>query len=74
MEALAAAAILREQAPDLKLRFVNVVDLFKLQQSTLHPHGCTDREFGLPGRNPLPFDNERMNVLDESIGSVATFV
>ena len=45
MEALAAAAILREQAPDLKLRFVNVVDLFKLQQSTLHPHGCTDREF-----------------------------
>ena len=31
MEALAAAAILRERAPDLKLRFVNVVDLFKLQ-------------------------------------------
>ena len=31
MEALAAAAILRERMPDLKLRFVNVVDLFKLQ-------------------------------------------
>ena len=31
MEALAAAAILRERAPDLKVRFVNVVDLFKLQ-------------------------------------------
>ena len=33
MEALAAAAILREKVPDLKLRFVNVVDLFKLQPS-----------------------------------------
>ena len=44
MEALAAAAILRERAPDLKLRFVNVVDLFKLQPSE-HPHGSTEREF-----------------------------
>ena len=34
MEALAAAAILRERIPDLKLRFVNVVDLFKLQPDT----------------------------------------
>jgi xylulose-5-phosphate/fructose-6-phosphate phosphoketolase len=45
MEALAAAAILRERAPDLKLRFVNVVDLFKLQPASEHPHGLTDREF-----------------------------
>ena len=45
MEALAAAAILRERVPDLKLRFVNVVDLFKLQPSSEHPHGSTDREF-----------------------------
>jgi xylulose-5-phosphate/fructose-6-phosphate phosphoketolase len=45
MEALAAAAILRERAPDLKLRFVNVVDLFKLQPSSEHPHGSTEREF-----------------------------
>ena len=45
MEALAAAAILRERAPDLKLRFVNVVDLFKLQPASEHPHGSTDREF-----------------------------
>jgi xylulose-5-phosphate/fructose-6-phosphate phosphoketolase len=45
MEALAAAAILRERAPDLKLRFVNVVDLFRLQPASLHPHGSTDREF-----------------------------
>jgi xylulose-5-phosphate/fructose-6-phosphate phosphoketolase len=44
-EALAAAAILRERVPDLKLRFVNVVDLFKLQPSAEHPHGSTDREF-----------------------------
>jgi len=45
MEALAAAAILREKIPDLKLRFVNVVDLFKLQPASEHPHGSTDREF-----------------------------
>src|SRR5262245_54989578 len=45
MEALAAAAILREQESDLKLRFVNVVDLFKLQPATEHPHGSTEREF-----------------------------
>jgi xylulose-5-phosphate/fructose-6-phosphate phosphoketolase len=45
MEALAAAAILREKVPGLKLRFINVVDLFKLQPATEHPHGSTDREF-----------------------------
>jgi xylulose-5-phosphate/fructose-6-phosphate phosphoketolase len=44
-EALAATAILREHLPDLKLRFVNVVDLFKLQPATEHPHGSTEREF-----------------------------
>jgi xylulose-5-phosphate/fructose-6-phosphate phosphoketolase len=45
MEALAAAAILRERVPDLKLRFINVVDLFKMQQDSEHPHGLSDREF-----------------------------
>ena len=45
MEALAAASILRERFPDLKLRFVNVVDLFRLQPETEHPHGLSEREF-----------------------------
>jgi xylulose-5-phosphate/fructose-6-phosphate phosphoketolase len=45
MEALAAAAILRERTPELKLRFVNVVDLFKLQPSAEHPHGLSERDF-----------------------------
>jgi xylulose-5-phosphate/fructose-6-phosphate phosphoketolase len=45
MEALAATAILRDRIPDLKLRFVNVVDLFKLQPDTEHPHGLSNREF-----------------------------
>jgi xylulose-5-phosphate/fructose-6-phosphate phosphoketolase len=45
MEALAAAAILRERTPDLKLRFVNVVVLSKLQPASQHPHGSTDRDF-----------------------------
>jgi len=44
-EALAATAILREHLPDLKVRFVNVVDLFRLQPASEHPHGSTDREF-----------------------------
>jgi xylulose-5-phosphate/fructose-6-phosphate phosphoketolase len=45
LEALAAAAILREHIPDLKLRFVNVVDLYKMQPIAEHPHGSTEREF-----------------------------
>ena len=44
-EALAAIALLRAEFPDLKIRFVNVVDLFKLQPSTEHPHGLTDSDF-----------------------------
>jgi xylulose-5-phosphate/fructose-6-phosphate phosphoketolase len=45
MEALAAAAILRERRPDLNLRFVNVVDLFKLKPVAEHPHGSSDEDF-----------------------------
>lgn len=44
-EALAATAILRERLPDLKIRFVNVVDLYRLQPDTEHPHGLSDRDF-----------------------------
>ncbi|KAF2640015.1 D-xylulose 5-phosphate/D-fructose 6-phosphate phosphoketolase [Massarina eburnea CBS 473.64] len=44
-EALAATALLREHLPDLKIRFVNVVDLFKLIPDSDHPHGMSDREF-----------------------------
>ncbi len=44
-EALAAAALLRENFPDLKLRFINVVDLFKLEPDTEHGHGLSDRDF-----------------------------
>jgi xylulose-5-phosphate/fructose-6-phosphate phosphoketolase len=44
-EALAATALLRNEFPDLKIRFVNVVDLFKLQPEREHPHGLCDRDF-----------------------------
>jgi hypothetical protein len=44
-EALAATALLREEFPDIKIRFINVVDLFKLEPSTEHSHGLTDRDF-----------------------------
>jgi xylulose-5-phosphate/fructose-6-phosphate phosphoketolase len=44
-EALAATALLRAAFPDIKIRFINVVDLFKLQPNTEHPHGLSDRDF-----------------------------
>ena len=44
-EALAATALLRKEFPDLKIRFLNVVDLFKLQPNTEHPHGLSDWDF-----------------------------
>ena len=44
-EALAATALLRDEFPYLKIRFINVVDLFRLQLSTEHPHGLTNRDF-----------------------------
>src|SRR3989454_8144172 len=44
-EALAAVVMLREHFPDLKIRFVNVVDLFKLTPSSEHPHGLSDADF-----------------------------
>ena len=44
-ETLAAIVLLREEFPDLKIRYVNVIDLFKLQPSTEHPHGLSDAEF-----------------------------
>ena len=45
VECLAATALLREHLPDVKVRVVNVVDLFKLLPSTEHPHGMTDDRF-----------------------------
>ncbi len=44
-EALAATVLLREEFPDIKIRFINVVDLFKLEPNTEHSHGLTDRDF-----------------------------
>jgi xylulose-5-phosphate/fructose-6-phosphate phosphoketolase len=45
LEVLAAAHILREELPDLKVRVVNVVDLMRLQDEREHPHGLSDRDF-----------------------------
>jgi xylulose-5-phosphate/fructose-6-phosphate phosphoketolase len=44
-EALAATMLLREHFPQLKIRFVNVVDLYKLSPQIEHPHGLSDRDF-----------------------------
>jgi xylulose-5-phosphate/fructose-6-phosphate phosphoketolase len=45
LETLAAAALLRDRLPDLKVRVVNVVDLMRLQPASEHPHGLSDSEF-----------------------------
>ncbi len=45
LEALAAVTILREHLPELKVRFINVVDLMKMESHENHPHGLTDDEF-----------------------------
>jgi len=45
LETVAAAAILRERLPELRVRVVNVVDLMRLQPESEHPHGLPDREF-----------------------------
>jgi xylulose-5-phosphate/fructose-6-phosphate phosphoketolase len=45
LEALAAVDLLRKHLPDLKIRFVNVVDLMILQSPSEHPHGFSDKDF-----------------------------
>lgn len=45
LEALAAVTILRKNLPEVKVRFINVVDLFKLQPQSKHPHGLSDADF-----------------------------
>ena len=44
-EALAATALLREHFDSLKIRFINVVDLFRMHSASEHPHGLSDRDF-----------------------------
>jgi xylulose-5-phosphate/fructose-6-phosphate phosphoketolase len=44
-EALAAVVLLRDRFPDLKIRFVNVIDLYRLQPESEHPHGMSDAAF-----------------------------
>jgi xylulose-5-phosphate/fructose-6-phosphate phosphoketolase len=45
LEALAAVDLLRQHFPDLRVRFINVVDLMTLQPPSEHPHGLPDAQF-----------------------------
>ena len=45
LETLAAVDLLRDLAPELKIRVVNVVDLMRLEPATEHPHGLPDKDF-----------------------------
>ena len=47
LEGLAAVDLLRKNLPDLKIRFINVVDLMRLQDEKEHPHGMSNREFDM---------------------------
>ena len=57
IEILAAAEILRNNLPSLRVRVVNVVDLMRLEQATEHPHGMTDAEYDalFTGDKPVIF-------------------
>jgi xylulose-5-phosphate/fructose-6-phosphate phosphoketolase len=57
METLAAVCLLREQAPDLRIRVVNIVDLMALQPQSEHPHGLADEDYDLlfPPNTPTIF-------------------
>jgi xylulose-5-phosphate/fructose-6-phosphate phosphoketolase len=54
LETLAAAALLRERLPDLRVRVVNVVDLMRLEPDSEHPHGLTDTDFDAIFTNDRP--------------------
>lgn len=47
LEGLGAVSILREELPNLKVRFINVVDLMKLETPNKHPHALSDNEYDL---------------------------
>ena len=57
-EALAAVALLRELCPEARLRFVNVVDPFRLSSPEFHPHGLTDADYAslFPNNTPVIFN------------------
>ncbi len=58
LEVLAATTILRKNLPNLKIRVINVVDLFKLESSKDHPHGLTETEYNklFPSDVPVIFN------------------
>lgn len=45
LECLAAVSILKEKNLNIKVRFINVVDLMKLQPKSKHPHGLSDQQY-----------------------------
>ncbi|MBI1787729.1 MAG: phosphoketolase family protein, partial [Acidobacteria bacterium] len=45
VETLAAVDLLRREAPGLRMRVVNIVDLMTLQPASEHPHGLSDKEY-----------------------------
>ena len=66
LETLAAVDILRREAPTLKVRVVNVVDLMRLQHDREHPHGLSDRDFDtlFTTDRPVVFAYPRVPVAD----------
>jgi hypothetical protein len=65
-EALAAVALPRADFPDLTIRYINVVDLFKLQPITEHPHGR--KIDSIYGRQTNYFQFPRLSTADSPLG------
>lgn len=45
IESLATISLLKKYLPKLNVKFVNIIDLLKLQSNTENPHGLTDKDF-----------------------------
>ena len=54
LEVLAASTILKKHLPQLKLRVINVIDLFKLESDKNHPHGLKESEYNELFPNEIP--------------------
>jgi xylulose-5-phosphate/fructose-6-phosphate phosphoketolase len=72
-EALAATALLKENMPGIKIRFVNVIDLFRLVSHQDHPHGmASNSSWGFCWTPSLTNPNIRTGLTDKEFDSIFT--
>ena len=69
LETLAAVSLLREYAPEVRVRVINVVDLMRLQPKEEHPHGLSDHDFDSLFTTDKPISSPTMAIHPSSTGS-----